>query len=438
MRKRSPVARGRADFGDRMQHRLIVGDCRDVLATFDAASIDAIVTDPPYGLGFMGKGWDHGVPGIEFWEVVFRVAKPGAHLLAFGGTRTHHRLMCAIEDAGFEIRDCLMWLYGSGFPKSLDVSKAMDKAAGAEREIVGEKTVPDGRTRRQVTGEGNHAGWDRPWKNDDEARSANFVVTAPATDLAREWEGWGTALKPAWEPIILARKPLIGTVAANVERYSTGAINVDACRIDVVDGEDRPTFQRETERSTNVYNDGLKRSARNGQSSVGRWPANLCLDEEAAAMLDAEVGDIRAGDGKNWSQRKSHGTGQGSTFLATKPTGQHYSDTGSASRFFYCAKASRSERNAGLGDKTNQHPTVKPVALMRWLVRLITPPGGVVLDPFCGSGTTGVACEFEGFDSILIDEDPESIETARLRVAWARGPLFAWPRGGSGGDAMNR
>jgi len=185
------------------------GDCREVMATLDAESVDAIVSDPPYGLSFMGKGWDHGVPGVEFWAEALRVAKPGAHLLAFGGTRTYHRLACAIEDAGWEIRDCVMWVYGSGFPKSHDVSKAIDKAAGAEREVIGPPT-PGGQ------GNGNAYG---------------AITRPPATAPATAWQGWGTALKPAWEPIIVARKPLVGTVAENVLTHGTGAINVDGCRV---------------------------------------------------------------------------------------------------------------------------------------------------------------------------------------------------------------
>jgi site-specific DNA-methyltransferase (adenine-specific) len=190
------------------------GDCREVMATLDAESVDAIVSDPPYGLSFMGKGWDHGVPGVEFWTEALRVAKPGAHLLAFGGTRTYHRLACAIEDAGWEIRDCVMWVYGSGFPKSHDVSKAIDKAAGAEREVVGvHRHAHLNKYRSQA------ATYGTPTNNTEE--------TAPATDAARQWSGWGTALKPAWEPIIVARKPPVGTVAENVLTHGTGGINVD-------------------------------------------------------------------------------------------------------------------------------------------------------------------------------------------------------------------
>jgi hypothetical protein len=201
------------------------GDCREVMAAMDAKSVDSIVSDPPYGLSFMGKGWDHGVPGVEFWTEAMRVAKPGAHLLAFGGTRTYHRLACAIEDAGWEIRDCVMWVYGSGFPKSHDVSKAIDNAAGAEREVVGPNPYNANKGGR------NH--------HSDKCAQAGKMsnITAPATDDAKRWQGWGTALKPAWEPVIVARKPLCGTVAENVLTHGTGGINVDGCR---VDGDARP------------------------------------------------------------------------------------------------------------------------------------------------------------------------------------------------------
>jgi len=354
------------------------GDCRDVMATMDADSVDAIVTDPPYGLSFMGKGWDHAVPGVEFWTEALRVAKPGAHLLAFGGTRTFHRLAVAIEDAGWEVRDTLSWLYGSGFPKS-------------------------------------HNG---PWG--------------------------GTALKPAWEPIIMARKPLIGTVAANVTAHGTGGINVDGCRIEgVPPSVPQPKFNSPTGA---VY--GFKSGeGRNGEmsSASGRWPANVALDEDAAAMLDAQSGERKSG--VPGVRRTAHDTAAMSGRLAmTGEPETGYGDTGGASRFFYCAKASRSERGAGLegmeqrpsymvenGSKTaaaangvryerhttnaNHHPTVKPVALMRWLCRLVTPPGGLILDPFTGSGTTGCAAVAEGFRFHGIELSDEYAEIARRRIA---------------------
>ena len=349
--------------------RVLHADCLDAMRAMEANSIDAIVTDPPYGLAFMGKGWDHGVPGVTFWTEALRVAKPGAHLVAFGGTRTFHRLACAIEDAGWEIRDCLSWLYGSGFPKSLDVSKAIDKAAGAEREVGPIDPARAGRIVNQKDDYETEAGWS--------AGNRRVTIDPPATDAAREWQGWGTALKPAWEPIILARKPLVGTVAANVLAHGTGAINVDGCRIDVEDGA-------ALGRNNKIGNNGWKNSSggKNAQAlridaglpQQGRWPANVALDEEAAAMLDEQ--------------------------------------SGGASRFFYTSKASRRERGEG-----NTHPTVKPLSLMRWLVKLVTPPGGVVLDPFAGSGTTLLAAQSEGFDAIGIEREAEYVEIIKKRIA---------------------
>jgi hypothetical protein len=256
-----------------------VGDMREVLASFEPNSIDSVVTDPPYGLSFMGKGWDRGVPGVEFWQEALRVAKPGAHLLAFGGTRTYHRLMCAIEDAGWEIRDCIMWVYGSGFPKSHNVGKAIDREAGAEREVVGNN--PNHRAISGTLYEGVYQG----------GNTGAATITAPATDAAKQWEGWGTALKPAWEPIIVARKPLEGTVAQNVLEHGTGGINIDGCRVGV------PMVGR-----TGEHNCGQPRANLYGKAStayrhgdvvpgLGRWPANLIHDgsDEVVACFPRRV-----------------------------------------------------------------------------------------------------------------------------------------------------
>ena len=462
------------------------GDCRELMAAMPAASVDAIVTDPPYGMAFMGKGWDHAVPGVEFWAEALRVAKPGAHLLAFGGTRTFHRLACAIEDAGWEIRDTLSWLYGSGFPKS-------------------------------------HNG---PWG--------------------------GTALKPAWEPIIMARKPLAGTVAATVAAHGTGALNIDGCRI----GTTVETWP--SSRAYSRYDTGspVKGTQATGEPPAGRWPANVALDEDAAAMLDAQSGESAS----NWRRSKGAAVGAADGYGFKTRSNVSPDDSGGASRFFYCAKASRCEREAGLdgqrvvyvscplwesadqkaklrvdmgpsrprvtavsgapcndatvwstflfgsdttapyltattstigmatssttdsktstsfhrwltsgytedvsGEAANggsrvasagrgtpsltitsewtvsargverapsptpftisaggspaDHPTVKPVALMRWLVRLVTPVDGVVLDPFTGSGTTGVAAVQEGRRFIGCEREAEYVEIARRRIA---------------------
>jgi site-specific DNA-methyltransferase (adenine-specific) len=331
------------------------------------ASVDAVVTDPPYGLSFMGKKWDYDVPSVEIWAECLRVLKPGGHLLAFAGTRTQHRMAVRIEDAGFEIRDMIAWVYGSGFPKSLDVSKAIDKAAGVEREVVGSKLGQAGYSMAD-NGRTNavYGGFHDP--------AAECAITAPATPEAQQWAGWGTALKPALEPITMARKPLTGTVAANVLEHGTGGLNVDGCRVGDDDGaRNRPPAKP----SSSAYaQDPWTLNPENRKpfdaAGLGRWPANLIHDGS-----DEVVG------------------------LFPQRTGEYAPDTGSAARFFYTAKASRADRGTG-----NTHPTVKPLALMAYLCRLVTPPVGVVLDPFMGSGTTIVAALTEGFQVIGIERDP--------------------------------
>lgn len=424
-----------------MSYELHMGDCLQIMPTLAADSIDSIVCDPPYGLSFMGKDWDHGVPGVPFWEAALRVAKPGAMLLAFGGTRMHHRLMVAIEDAGWEIRDCLMWLYGSGFPKSASIGKLIDKAAGAEREAI----APDPNWRKTAHTESVYSGGlQRPTH-----------ITAPATDAAKRWDGWGTALKPAWEPIIMARKPLEGTVAANVLKWGVGGINVDACRIGHGEPEKR-TF-RTSDKFSGRYNGGENGHYRNGDSLAsaspqGRWPANLLLDEEAARLLDEQTGELKAGvavkrnfDGRTYNAHQNWG------LKAQAKDDMGYGDTGGASRFFYVAKASTSERNDGLQEMTphkvndgrqtpidnafqrgeterlNTHPTVKPIELMRYLCRLTkTPFGGAVLDPFMGSGSTGCAAILEGrsFVGIEISAEYHAIATKRIKNAAAQPMLL--------------
>lgn len=371
------------------------GDCIDVMARMPEASVDAIVTDPPYGLEFMGRDWDgFGTPlGFQTWtenwaRKAYRVLKPGGHLLAFAGTRTYHRMASGVEDAGFEIRDCIAWMYGSGFPKSLDVSKAIDKAAGAEREDVYEDKT--GVTDNLAYGKGLGVG---------------VIERRPATPEAEKWNGWGTALKPAYEPIVVARKPLVGTVAANVLEHGTGALNIDACRI-------------WTDLITTIGTPGAKNTygtytAKPSSDHVGRWPANVALDETAASMLNAQSGDIKTQriekpskmqEGKGWSRTLEDRGARG------------YSDNGGASRFFYTAKASRQDRNAG-GLADNTHPTVKPTELMRWLIRLVTPPGGIILDPFGGSGSTGLAARAENTRCILIEREAEYLNIIRDRLA---------------------
>ena len=371
------------------KYELHHGDCLEVLKILPADSVDAIVTDPPYGLSFMGKRWDYEVPSEDVWRECLRVAKPGAHLLAFAGTRTQHRMCVRIEDAGFEIRDMIAWVYGSGFPKSMDVSKAIDKDAGAEREVVGQKITGNARTGGK-------------WSEGDAGGQTMVDLTAPATEAAKQWQGWGTALKPALEPITVARKPLIGTVAANVLKHGTGAVNVDASRIKTDE-----TLQGSTVRNDirgGAFASGHKANPGDiedyKQNTLGRWPANFIHDgsDEVAALL------------------------------------------GDAARFFYSAKASKSDRDEGCegmearqtherkpdGKSTfersnrvpssNHHPTVKPTDLMRYLCRLVTPPGGIVLDPFAGSGSTGKAAMLEDFKFIGIEREAEYVAIAKARI----------------------
>lgn len=377
------------------RYKLHNGDCIEVMSRMLENSVDAIVTDPPYELGFMGKKWDS--TGIAFntevWKQALRVLKPGGHLLAFSGSRTYHRMAVAIEDAGFEIRDQIMWIYGSGFPKSLDVSKAIDKAAGAEREVVG--------TRRQRANSDNSLVPMNASSGDVEE------ITAPATDEAKQWQGWGTALKPAHEPIVLARKPLIGTVAENVMTYGTGGLNIEESRISSDDG-----FEKAWDKpvSTNISAKGGKYISEGAKHTVdlsnykpsGRWPANVIHD----------------GLQQEWA------------------------------RFFYCAKANKRDRNEGLdgfenkivneitlpgtkganspragagrnGATKNFHPTVKPTDLMAYLCRLVTARGGVILDPFMGSGSTGKAAMYEGFRFIGIEQSAEYLDIAKARIEFA-------------------
>jgi len=446
--------------------RLICGDSLAVMPTLAENSIDAIVTDPPYGLGFMGKDWDHGIPGVHFWIEVLRVAKPGAHLLAFGGTRTFHRLACAIEDAGWEIRDTVMWVYGQGFPKSLNVSKAIDNAAGAERALLG--------TYRAAVQNSNSVGGGFNASPGASERGATYAtITAPATDAAKQWDGWGTALKPAWEPIILARKPLDGTVAANVQKWGTGALNIDGCRIaiseadrsmlDNMSGYGKADYEGKPGVALKGSVDGSLNKKDRGfmASCVGRWPANVIHDGSDEVL--AEFVGKSSGHGHFPTHPKSTNNGIYGKFKPGEFLQRNMADNGdrSAARFFYCAKASKQDRDEGLegmthrrighnlstnacarcgkrvkangsgdkcecGDKRetvkleaasrNHHPTVKPTALMRYLCRLVTPPGGLVIDLFMGSGSTGKAAIREGFRFIGIELDAAYTEIAKRRI----------------------
>jgi len=493
-----------------MTYTLHHGDCLDVLKTLPDCSVDSVVTDPPYGLSFMGKRWDYDVPAIEIWAECLRVLKPGGHLLAFAGTRTQHRMAVRIEDAGFEIRDMIAWVYGSGFPKSLDVSKAIDKqrtediepvraicrviraamdAKGlksrylvehfdgchprlidrwAARDTDSQPALPtweQWEKLREVLGiEGAHDAevWrlnGRKGQPGDNWQNAEVVGThegatpgfgdhrfavrdntiREASDAARQWHGWGTALKPALEPITVARKPLIGTVAENVLAHGTGGINVDGCRV-------------EAEKLTGwggggsaMYDGGLSREGGKARlQDAGRWPANLIHDgSEEVVGLFPVTGASKATP-RNNGEFKSVAKGRDLPHL----TYGHDDNGGSAARFFYCAKASKRDRDEGLEsdvafsrqgnrpgspDETgkfpdhdhrertgNFHPTVKPTDLMRYLCRLVTPPGGIVLDPFTGSGSTGKAAILEGFQFIGIEREAEYIEIARARIEHAQ------------------
>lgn len=416
-------------------------------------SIDAVVTDPPYGLskepdmmevmkhwmngddyvhtgsGFMGKSWDSFVPGPAIWKEVFRVLKPGGHLLAFFGSRTYDIGTLAIRLAGFEIRDQIMWVYGSGFPKSLDVSKAIDKAAGIKFD-----TIPaSGVGFMNSEGEGGY----NVTKN-------QLVRSGESTDEAKQWSGWGTALKPAHEPICVARKPLSGTVAENVLTHGTGALNIDACRIgDEVRPRMEAGFVRNGRTDEEVFNSGYGRPKNFNGEVAGRWPANFVhdgSDEVLAGFPYTKSGVIKLHHVRTTS-KTANAYGE-----RAAPPEETPASEGSAARFFYCAKTSKSDRNEGVSltvtsaaemvereadsagmnspragagrtsGARNDHPTVKPTELMRWLVRLVTPPGGTVLDPFTGSGSTGKACAIEGFEFIGFEMDAHYCEIAEQRI----------------------
>lgn len=414
--------------------RLLPGDNREALRCLPPNSVDSVVTDPPYGLGeppdplemlrawmteghldvrgrgFMGRGWDAFVPQPATWREVFRVLKPGGHVVAFFGTRTYDLGVLAIRLAGFEIRDQLAWIYGSGFPKSHDVSKGIDKALGYERSKVRHRARPA--TSGTMAGSSDT----RPWIV--KSRESGFHEAASgeaASDEAAGWQGWGTALKTAWEPIVFARKPLVGSVAANVLAHGTGALNIDGCRV----GSDLRSRSRSTGEkiSENTSMAGGNYAREFAGVVEGRWPANIVHDgsDEVVSLFpytkSGKPGTMRLG------VNTSSAYGVESRGHGTLMTG--FGDEGSAARFFYCAKATTADR-AG-----SEHPTVKPVALMRWLCRLVTPPGGTLLDPFAGSGTTGEAARLEGFDAVLMEREPQFIADIerRLGIRAARASL---------------
>ena len=552
---------------------ILEGNCLDEMKKLDDNSVDSIVTDPPYGLSFMGKKWDYDVPSIAIWREALRVLKPGGHLLSFAGSRTYHRMAVNIEDAGFEIRDQIMWIYGSGFPKSHNISKGIDKKLGAEREMIRKPFSPQ----QMMMKDGQN---ERPWQN--KAKELGYHETAsdePASPEAKQWQGWGTALKPAHEPIVVARKPIIGTVAENTLEHGVGGLNINDSRIPA-NGE-QPKGSGNAQKNTLAHGD--RESLEGGSTTPleGRFPANIILDEEAGAILDEQSGGVGGNSGGSYKNKSlffeendapkgytdsggasrffkevnfskqehtpivlarkpiegtvaenilKHGVGginidesrvkhdepdierkkmdsplgmftnpnrEGERGAGPAPEGRFpanvihdgsvevlegfphtksgdgkphhvtresqsgsmsgknyagrtintFGDEGSAARFFYCAKASTGERNEGLESlepqemgnhqssleggkmltgsgnersnaKNNFHPTVKPIALMEYLCRLVTPKGGTVLDPFMGSGTTGIAATRLGFEFIGIEMTPEYIELAATRIAY--------------------
>lgn len=480
----------------KMPYGVLNADCLEAMKKLPDNFIDAVVTDPPYGLSFMGKDWDHGVPGVAFWKEALRITKPGGHIVAFGGSRTYHRLTCAIEDAGWEIRDCLGWLYSSGFPKSMDISKAIDKKLGAVRATRG--------------GVGDHEGTiDFGMKNrcpncGKPFFSANHCTCPrddliPITEEAKKWSGWGTCLKPAFEPIVLARKPVEGTVADNVMKYGVGGLNIDECRVpsdepvvvhspaketlydsghkdkgtwvdtrgrfpaniihdgseevlDAFDNSLKPSFEpivlarkpiegtvadnvmkygvgginidecrvptdevitthsnsKEAQDNRKIYGKYSElETHQNPGQKLGRFPANI-IHDGSEGVLEVFPDNVKGG---TWNTTKGarHFNNNG----AATDFENHGSDSsiGPAARFFYCAKASKKEKG-----KDNPHPTVKPIKLMEYLVKLISPKGSLVLDPFMGSGTTGIAALNLGRRFIGIEKEPEYFEVAKKRI----------------------
>jgi site-specific DNA-methyltransferase (adenine-specific) len=458
-------------------NNVYVGDNIEVLKTFPDNSIDSVVTDPPYGLGkepnaievlqswittgyhevkgkgFMGKEWDAFVPQPNFWKEIYRVLKPGGYVLSFAGTRTYDWMVMAVRLAGFEIRDMIAWLYGSGFPKSHDISKAIDKMMGAERKVIG-KAKGAGST--GVNDRGNQT-FIAKNGNDD----GTYNITQATTNEAKQWQGWGTSLKPALEPIVMARKPLDGTVAQNVLKHGVGGINIDGCRVPFEDTNNPATNplyrQQNKDKYKQVKGGELSNGAvpftsgKNGVQEQGRFPANVIHDgsDEVVSLFPIDSG---GSERSGFPGGKTFGGGD----MKKEVIGHWFGDSGSASRFFYCAKASKEERNFGLYDfedvevrggggrvekgydenneedmrlkesarkfgavkakKKNIHPTVKPIDLMRYLVRLVTPPNGICLDPYLGSGTTAIACEMEKFSWIGIELVPEYAEIAKARI----------------------
>jgi len=390
------------------------GDCFDVLADPPAESVHAVVTDPPYGLAFMGRDWDDFEPKeyqewCEQWATeVKRVLKPGGHLLAFSSNRTHHRLFAGVEDAGFEIRDTITWHYGSGFPKASDISKTIDKRAGIEPDSIND-----------AEGVGFMNSDDDGW-NDTQK---HIQMGEPATDAAKKWDGFKTGLKPATEYVVMARKPFDGATVDSVLEHGTGALNIEACRIDAVDGGWSQKGARQDITGGNYAGGNGENAAYGDPDEVkecpdsGRYPSNVVFDEIEAERLDRTVGDTSSSgrQSRNGDETAStRYTNDGSTNFAAEP-GQRRGDSGGPSRYFYTSKASKAERTED-GSIDNAHPTVKPQDLMEWLVKLVTAESQIVLDPFCGSGTTLKAAKAVGRQFIGIERQPKWADVARVRA----------------------
>ena len=467
-------------YSENKEYKLYQGNMLDMLEVIEPNSIDSIVTDPPYELNFMNKGWDNS--GIAFrketWEKCLAVLKPGGYLLAFGGSRTFHRIACAIEDAGFEIRDTICWLYGSGFPKSMNIGLAIDKKNGVKSEIGGIKQGHEDFVGRKTNGhmqfDGGMSGFDRPWMHDEEKREAYHYNKLPTSESAKQWQGWGTSLKPSFEPIIVARKPCEGSCIDNVLKYGVGGINIDECRIPLSSNE--PDNRVRTD--SVMHTDGEKMwYGENGYAGKdvkvykdnGRFPANTILtyDENTKEEVCSGCSGFPYTISSGGSGEKSVASGlNGKVYMggwSHDKAGEHLGglgDSGSASRYFYCAKASKKDRDEGLDEfeekrkagcgydlgylnagegmfkerqtlKKNTRPTVKPTDLMQYLVRLVTPTGGTVLDPFNGSGSTGKAVIYENVERgknykyIGIELTEEYLPISKARIEYAQSGKLA-------------
>ena len=421
---------------------LLNDDCLNALKKIPDSSIEAVCTDPPYGLskqpdiaevmqhwlndktyehkstGFMGKSWDSFVPGPEYWREVYRVLKPGGHAAIFAGSRTQDLMSIALRFAGFEIRETIMWVYSQGFPKSHNISKSIDKTLGAEREVIGVKS-------RGTKGfEDNlYAKADANKNNTKVFGYGTEELTAPATDQAKQWQGWGSALKPAYEPVILVRKPLEGTIAQNVLKWGCGGINIDECRVELANEADKAQFEfnhavgtrlpeEYADKKLGLHDGGWMQQVGEKETPTGRWPANICHDgsDEVVEMFPTSG----SGNGKgayNYAGRE-YNNKDTSMFNGDKPQApSNYNETGSAARFFYSSKATKKDRGEG-----NTHPTVKPVRLMEWLVKMITPAKGKCLDPFMGSGSAGIAAIRTGRKFIGIEMDEGYFQIAKKRI----------------------